>query len=136
MDVSSSSSERERAGERNQIIDEVRVRRSSKGGRESGPYFIADTVHANVFVLGGSSFMFAPAQSFMKRGHHSPFPLFAMKQAWIGHNRNAVWFLISLIILQERVDALDRQIREGIKNGPMSLRFEISAAYGGWLDGW
>ena len=113
MDASSSSSERERAGERNQIIDEVRVRRS-KGGRESGPYFIADTVHANLFVLDGSSLMFAPSQSFMKLGHHAPFPLFAMKQAWIGHYRNAVLVLISLII-EERVDALDRQIREGIK---------------------
>ena len=58
-----------------------------------------------------------------------------MKQAWIGHYRNAVLVLISLII-EERVDALDRQIREEIKNGPMSLRFEISAAYGGWMDGW
>ena len=96
MDVSSSSSG-ERAGERNQIIDEVRVRRS-KGGWESGPYFIADTVHANLFVLDGSSLMFAPSPSFKKLGHHAPFPLFAMKQAWIGHYRNAVWVLISLII--------------------------------------
>ena len=56
-------------------------------------------------------------------------------QAWIGHYRNAVWVSISLII-EERVDALDRQIREGIKNGPMSLWFEISAACGGWMDGW
>ena len=75
MDVSSSSSsERASASERNQIIDEVRVRRS-KGGRESGPYFIADTVHANLFVLDGSSLMFAPSQSFMKLGHYSPMPV-------------------------------------------------------------